>query len=58
MNKIEYDKETSLARFMDQYAIQRLERIIEFENQCTPKNKKLIQASEVLLEHFKAVWGI
>lgn len=46
MNKIEYDNQTSLPHFMDQYTIQRMERIIYFESNCTPKNEELIQAAE------------
>lgn len=45
MNKIEYDNQTSLPHFMDQYTIQRMERIIYFESNCTPKNEELIQAA-------------
>ena len=56
--KIEYDKNTSLCHFMDQFAIQRMERIIAFESQCTPQNDELIDACYVLIEHYKAVWDI
>ena len=56
-NTIEYDKETSLCSFMDQYTVQRLERILHFEKNCTPSNKELIEASEVLIKHIKSVWS-
>jgi hypothetical protein len=58
MNTIKYDNETSLPHFMDQYTIQRLERIVYFESNCTPQNTKLIESSKVLIEHLKAVWDI
>lgn len=58
MNTIKYDKDTSLPHFMDQYTIQRLERIIYFESNCTPANEELIKASAVLIKHLKSVWGI
>lgn len=57
-NKIEYDRETSLVHFMDQFTIQRLERIIYFESNCTPANEELIKASTVLIKHLKSVWDI
>lgn len=58
MNTIKYDSETSLSNFMDQYTIQRLERIVYFESKCFPQNEELIEASKVLIEHLKAVWDI
>lgn len=59
MDKIQYDhRETSLTHFMDQFTIQRLERIIQFENSCTPSNKELIQSSQVLIKHLKGIWDI
>lgn len=58
MNYIEYDKETSLAHFMDQYTIQRMERIIKFEESCTPKNEELIIASKIIADHLRGIWGI
>ena len=57
MNKIEYDNQTSLVHFMDQFTIQRLERIIYFESNCTPQNTELIEASKVLISHLKSIWG-
>lgn len=56
--KIEYNEQTSLPHFMDQYTIQRMERIIYFESNCTPQDKKLIEAAEIIKNHLKAVWGI
>jgi hypothetical protein len=58
MNKIEYDNQTSLTHFMDEFAINRLESTIYFEENCTPKNTKLIESCKVVVEHLKAVWGI
>lgn len=58
MNKIEYDTQTSLPHFMDQYTIQRMERIIYFESNCTPKNEELIQAAETIKNHLKSIWDI
>lgn len=57
-NKIVYDTETSLVHFMDQFTINRLERIIYFESNCSPQNKELIDASKVLIEHLKSIWGM
>ena len=57
MNQIKYDNETSLCSFMDQYTVQRLERIIAFEEQCTPSNTELIESSKVLIKHIKSVWS-
>ena len=57
MNKLEYDKETSLPKFMDQYMKQRLERIIKWEKSCTPSNEELIDASKLLIDHLNAIWG-
>lgn len=56
--KIEYDRETSLTHFMDQFTIQRLERVVEFESKCFPQNEELIEASKVVIDHLKAVWDI
>jgi len=56
MNIIEYDNQTSLPRFMDQYTKQRLERIIYFESNCTPENTELIEACKVLINHLNGVW--
>lgn len=58
MNKIEYDNTTSLPHFMDQYTIQRMERIIHFESNCTPQNILLINAAEVIKAHLKSIWDI
>jgi hypothetical protein len=59
MDKIEYNhRETSLTHFMDQFTIQRLERIISFESQCTPSNKELIASSLVLIKHLKSIWDM
>ena len=55
---ISYSPEHSVSHLIDKFAIQRLERIIYFESNCTPKNEKLINASAVLIQHFKDVWGI
>jgi hypothetical protein len=58
MNKIEYDNTTSLTHFMDLFTINRLERTIYFEENCTPQNTQLINSCKVVVEHLKAVWGI
>jgi hypothetical protein len=57
MNKIKYDKDTSLTSFMDQYTVQRLERTIYFEKNCTPSNTELIDACEKVIKHIKSVWS-
>jgi hypothetical protein len=57
MNKIEYDTETSLGNFMDQYMKNRLERIIWFEGKCTPSDDQLVEACKVLIEHINGVRG-
>lgn len=58
MRTIKYDKGTSLTHFMDQFAIQRLEKVVEFESQCTPTNTKLIESCETVIKHLKAIWDI
>lgn len=58
MNTIEYEKETSLTNFMDQFTIQRLDRIIGFEQRCTPRNEKLIESCMVLIKHLRGIWDI
>ena len=55
--KITYDKQTSLPYFMDQYTINRLENIIEFENASIPKNKELIESCTVLINHLNSIHG-
>jgi hypothetical protein len=56
MNIVQYDRETSLANFIDQTTKNRLKGIIAFESQCTPENKTLIAACEILIEHLNGVW--
>lgn len=57
-NTIKYNhRETSLTHFMDQFTIQRLERIIYFEENSTPSNKELIESSQVLIKHLKSIWA-
>lgn len=58
MWKVEYDKETSLGNFIDQLAINRLQRIIDFEQKCFPQDTKLIRACELLVNHIKSIWDI
>lgn len=43
---------------MDQYTIQRLERVVEFESKCFPQDEELIEASKVLIKHLKGIWDI
>jgi hypothetical protein len=57
MNKIVYDNTTSLCHFMDQFIIQRLERIIYHEENCTPTNHELIEACITLIDHLHSIWG-
>ena len=43
---------------MDEFAIQRLQGTIEFEKQCTPKNKKLVESCEIVIKYLKGIWDI
>jgi hypothetical protein len=58
MKTIHYDKHTSLTHFMDEFAIQRMEGIIEFEQQCTPTNKELVKTCQTVIKHLKGIWDI
>lgn len=58
MKTISYDKHTSLTHFMDQFAIQRMEHIIEHEHSCTPTNENLVQSCETVIKHLKGIWDI
>lgn len=58
MKYIPYDRETSLTHFMDEFAIQRLQSTIDFEKQCTPTNKKLVESCETVIKYLKGIWDI
>ena len=58
MKTIHYDKQTNLTHFMDQFSIQRMEGIIEFEEQCTPTDKELVKSCQIVIQHLKAIWDI
>lgn len=58
MKSIKYDNHTSLTHFMDEFAIQRLQSTIEFEKQCTPTNKKLVESCETVIKYLKGIWDI
>lgn len=56
--KLEYDKDTSLCNLMDQYAIQRLQRIIDHEKNCTPTDVELVRSCNIVKQHLEEIWGI